>query len=165
MVFNYVSMQGVPLYVPAVIGDLALQSSNSVDITGGSISNITDLAVADGGTGASTAANARTNLGLDVRCLARVTFNGVTLAITSSYNVSGITSPAAGVYTINLANALASANYSLVAHAQKTGDYPRLVGAPISTRTTTNLLVAVSDRSLAGAWENVENIDVAIFGA
>jgi len=34
----------------------------AVKITGGTITGITDLAVADGGTGASTAANARTNL-------------------------------------------------------------------------------------------------------
>jgi len=40
-------------------------SMSNANITGGSVSGITDLAVADGGTGASTAAAARTNLDVD----------------------------------------------------------------------------------------------------
>lgn len=44
------------------LGTIATQAASGVAITGGSITGITDLAVADGGTGASTASGARTNL-------------------------------------------------------------------------------------------------------
>lgn len=44
------------------LGTMSTQNASNVSVTGGSITGITDLAVADGGTGASSASGARTNL-------------------------------------------------------------------------------------------------------
>ncbi|XOV93547.1 MAG: hypothetical protein ACFHWX_02330 [Bacteroidota bacterium] len=48
------------------LGTIAIQNANSVTISGGNVTGITDLAIEDGGTGASTAAAARINLGLQI---------------------------------------------------------------------------------------------------
>jgi hypothetical protein len=76
------------------LGTMSTQAASSVAITGGSVTGITDLAIADGGTGASTAAAALTNLGLtataaQVNVLATNTATGAQLSVMATNTATG----------------------------------------------------------------------------
>lgn len=64
------------------LGTIATQNANNVTISGGSVTGITDLAVADGGTGGSTPQAARQNLGLQDDCIEFI-IDGVGTTITT----------------------------------------------------------------------------------
>jgi len=77
------------------LGTMAAQSASSVAITGGSITGITDLAVADGGTGASTGAGALSNFGLTASVAELNFVAGVTSAIQTQLDAKApLASPA-----------------------------------------------------------------------
>ena len=85
------------------LGTIATQAANNVTITGGSITGITDLAVADGGTGASTASGARTNLGLVIGTDVLAP-NGSAASLTSfptfNQNTTGTASNVTGIVAV-----------------------------------------------------------------
>ncbi len=71
------------------LDDMAFQAADNVDVTGGSIAGVTlsslaaALPVADGGTGATSASGARTNLGVEKACL-RISLNTTSLGSSNS---------------------------------------------------------------------------------
>ena len=114
--------------ISGLLGTMSSQNANAVNITGGTIggtdiisgniSGITDLAIADGGTGASTASGARTNLGLGTlatqnanavnitggNVVANVTVQNA-LAASATYQTSSLPLVPAGYIQIQLSNA------------------------------------------------------------
>lgn len=84
-----------------ISGTMADQNANNVNITGGSITGITDLAIADGGTGASTASAAFDNL----KQAASATATGVVELATDAEFVTG-TDTARAVTPANVRNGI-----------------------------------------------------------
>lgn len=79
----------------ATLTDKTLTSPviNTATISGGSITGITDLAVADGGTGASDGAGALLNFGLTATAAELNTLDGITATTLELNYTDGVTSP------------------------------------------------------------------------
>ena len=132
---------------------VATKTDNSAAaITGGTITGITDLAVADGGTGASTAANARTNLSAAA--------SGANSDITS---LTGLTTPLSIAQGGTAATSAASARTSLglvigTDVLAPNGSAASLTSFPTFNQNTTgNAATVTTNANLTGAVTSVGN--------
>ena len=127
----WVAESGATARTSLGLGSIATQDSNSVSITGGSVTGITDLAIADGGTGASTASVARGNL------LPSYSGNGSkVLALNSGgTDVEWVTQ--SQVFTAGVANAFEHPNSVTDSFTVSASDHRFYVGPVSFTNTVT----------------------------
>lgn len=115
---------------------------SSPTITGGTITGITDLTVADGGTGASTAADARTNLG------AQATITGAATSVTSA--------------NLTASRALVSdASGKIAASSVTATELGNLSGSSSNLQTQINSIVA-GQLNITGAASTIDTEDLTI---
>ena len=172
---NQIATTSFVYSVTGTLGSLSQQNANSVTITGGSISGISPMSIVDGGTGASTAAQARINLGLGSGATTSVgtmatqndnnviitggTITGIT-AIAIADGGTGATSAAQARTNLGLAS---GATTSVGTLATQNANSVAITGGSITGITPISVVdggtgsstAADARASLAAAWSNV----------
>ncbi len=149
------------------LGTMATQDASAVAITGGTITGITDIAIADGGTGASTAADALINFGLTATATELNYTDGVTSAIQTQLDAKAPLLSPALTGTPTAPTAAAGTNTTQVATtafalANSTG--MTLLGTLTTTSGSTQTLsglVLTSYKQLVLEWNLVSHSNIS----
>lgn len=135
-------------------------SSGAITSTGassfGSITLATDLAVADGGTGASTAAGALTNLGLTATAPELNTLDGITATVAELNILDGVTSTAAELNALDgITATVTELNY--------TDGVTSAIQTQLDGKTTASSTTTFTNKTFNanGTGNSISNIDVA----
>lgn len=122
MTFNWAGQSGQPTWLWGSNDGTNIYVWNPSNFNVNSAASVTGtVAIGNGGTGATTAANARTNLGIDARVRAWCHFDGTPPSATTlnaNFNVSSVTKNATGDYTVNFTTAFANAYYTVAGTSQ-----------------------------------------------
>ena len=163
---------------------------SSITITGGSITGITDLAVADGGTGASTAATARANLlptfagnagkvilvnagATDVEYVTPNPGTVISIGMTVPNIMSVSGSPITSTGTLDVTLATQTANYVWAGpttgavstpsfRALVSADIPSLSYLPLAGGTVSGALTVTGDLTVSGTTTTVSSTTLTV---
>ena len=95
-----------------------------------------------------------------------VNFTGTTTpTINASYNISSITRGSAGVYRINMTNALADANYSVIGMGNQSSAYPNgyLMTKYDTGTAPTSSAFSVQTFNIATTSSDAGSVGIAVF--